>query len=99
MDPQGANETQVANTLMIPIEMDLSEAKLLEAFRRLSVKRRADLLDKLQTLREPILRTVSANTLYHLTALVSLGGDAVADAEALYDGNNGRLRWFVVNKV
>ena len=75
---------------MIPIELDLSEAKLLEAFRRLSAKRRADLLDKLQTLREPVLRTVSANTLYHLTAVVSLGGDAVVDAEALYDGSNKR---------
>lgn len=89
MRSQVAIENPPANTLMIPIELDLSEAKLLEAFRRLSAKRRADLLDKLQTLREPVLRTVSANTLYHLTAVVSLGGDAVADAEALYDGNNG----------
>lgn len=31
------------------------------------------------------LHRVSANTLVHLTGLVALGGDAVLDAEALYD--------------
>ena len=32
------------------------------------------------------LREVAAGSLFQLTGLVSLGGDAVADAEALYDG-------------
>lgn len=33
------------------------------------------------------LRLVSANSLVGLTGLVSLGGDAVTDTEALYDGD------------
>ena len=79
---------QVAS-VVIPIELKLSEANLIEAFHRLPSGRQAELLDKLQALREPLLRTVPANRLYDLTGLVSLGGDALADTEALYDGNCG----------
>ena len=73
----------------IPVEMELSETKLIEAFRCLPPERQVDLLDKLQALREPILRTVPVSKLYDLTSLVSLGGDALADTEALYNGNSG----------
>ncbi len=38
------------------------------------------------------LRTVPATTMLGLTDLVALGGDAVADTEALYDGDNNGLR-------
>jgi hypothetical protein len=34
-------------------------------------------------------RIVSADRLRALTGIVSLGGDALADAEALYDGDSG----------
>jgi len=33
------------------------------------------------------VRVVSAETLFHLTGLVALGGDALADTEALYDNS------------
>ena len=86
---RGSTQRKEAPPAAIPIELDLSEAKLIKAFRRLSPERRADLLAKLQALREPILRTAPASKLYNLTALVSLGGDALADAEALYDDHGG----------
>lgn len=34
-----------------------------------------------------VLHAASARTLFDLTALVALGGDAVAETEALYDDN------------
>lgn len=86
---QGLTERKEAMSAAVPVEMELSEMKLIEAFRRLPPGRRADLLDKLQALREPILRTLPASTLYDLTGLVSLGGDALADTEALYNGSSG----------
>ena len=89
MEAKASTEGKEVVPLAIPIELDLSEAKLIEAFRRLSPRRRTDLLDKLQALREPILRTTPVSKLYNLTALVSLGGDALADTEALYDDNSG----------
>lgn len=75
------------NSGAIPVE--LSEVELIEAVRRLSPGRRAELLDKLEALRQPVVRAVPASRLYDLTDLVSLGGDAVVDAEALYDDNGG----------
>jgi hypothetical protein len=33
------------------------------------------------------LRGVPAGTLAHLTGIVALGGDAILDSEALYDGS------------
>lgn len=73
---------------VISLELEVSEAKLIEAFRRLPPQRRAELLDRLRALGEPELRTVPASRLYALTGLVSLGGDALADTEAIYDGNS-----------
>jgi len=73
---------------VISLELELPEAKLIEAFRRLPPQRRTELLDRLRALREPELRTVPARRLYALTGLVSLGGDALADTEAIYDGNS-----------
>lgn len=75
-------------TVVISVELELPEAKLIEAFCRLSPQRRAELLDKLQALHELELRTVPASRLYALTGLVSLGGDALVDTEAIYDGNS-----------
>ena len=74
---------------VISLELELPEAKLIEAFRHLPPRRRAELLDRLQALREPGLRKVPAGRLYALTGLVSLGGDALIDTEAIYDGNGG----------
>jgi len=70
------------------IPLEVPETKLVEAFRRLPPQRRAELLDKLRALREPELRTVPASRLYALTGLVSLGGDALVDTEAIYDGDS-----------
>jgi hypothetical protein len=80
-------KTKETTSGSIPVQ--LSEAELVEAVRRLSPKRREDLLDKLQALREPVVRSVPASRLEGLTGLISLGGDALADTEALYDGNGG----------
>lgn len=74
------------NTLTL--ELELTEQELLEAFRRLPPQRRMELIEKLETLRVPTLRTVPASRLYALTGLVSLGGDAMADTEAIYDDNS-----------
>ena len=38
----------------------------------------------------PALHAVPAATLKALTGIVALGGDALADSEALYDGNHDR---------
>ena len=73
------------NTLTL--ELELTDQELFEAFRRLPPKRRMELIEKLQTLRVPALRTVPASRLGALTGLVSLGGDGVADTEAIYDDN------------
>lgn len=70
------------------IPLEVPETKLVEAFRRLPPQRRAELLDKLRALREPELRTVPASRLYALTGLVSLGGNALVDTEAIYDGDS-----------
>ncbi len=69
----------------ISLEVELPEEKLIEAFRRLPAKQRLELLKKLQALAERELRSVPANTLYALTGIVSLGGDALADTEVIYD--------------
>ncbi len=84
---QGLVERENVTPTAILVELELSEAKLVEAFRRLSSGRQSDLLDKLQELCEPILRTAPVSRLYGLTGIVSLGGDALADTEGLYDGN------------
>jgi len=73
---------------VISLELELPEAKLIEAFRRLDPRRRAELLARLQVLRELGLRTVPASRLNELTGLISLGGDALTDTEATYDGNS-----------
>lgn len=86
MTTQGLTKTGETTSAAIPVEV--SEEELIEAFRRLPVARRAELLDKLQALRQPVLRMVPADRLYELTGLVSLGGDALADTEALYNGNS-----------
>jgi len=75
--------------VVIPLEVEVSEVKLIEAFRHLPPRQRAELLDRLRVLCEPEVRTVPASRLYALTGLVSLGGDALADTEAIYDGDGG----------
>ena len=65
-----------------------TEEKLIEAFKRLNPRRRTELLDKLHAIREMGLRTVPAGRLNDLTGLISLGGDALSDTEAIYDGNS-----------
>ena len=72
---------------VISLELELPEAKLVEAFRRLDPRRRAELLARLQGLREPELRTVPASRLNELTGLISLGCDALTDTEAIYNGS------------
>jgi hypothetical protein len=87
MTAQDVTKTREPESDAIPVEV--SEEELVEAFRRLSPGRRADLLDRLQALRELVVRKVPASRMHALTGLVSLGGDALADTEALYDGNGG----------
>jgi hypothetical protein len=74
-------------TSTIPFELELPEDKLVEAFRRLPPYQRVELLKKLQAAEGLQLVKVSASTLEPLTGVVSLGGDAVTDTEALYDDN------------
>lgn len=73
MTTQGSTKTRETTSAAIPVEV--SEDELIEAFRRLPPVRREELLDKLQALREPVLRMGPAKRLYELTGLVSLGGD------------------------
>ena len=73
----------------ICLELELPETKLMDAFRRLPPLQREELLRKLQSIQEPELHVVFSNRLNELTGLVSLGGDALEDSEAIYDGNNG----------
>jgi len=73
----------------ICLELELSDTKLMDAFRRLPPQQREELLRKLQSIRETKLRVVSSNRLNEITGLISLGGDALENAEAIYDGNNG----------
>ncbi len=72
-------------TAVISVEVELSEAKLLEAFRRLRTPQRVNLLAQLRQLEKPELRTVPASRLDALTGLISLGGDALLDSERVYD--------------
>jgi hypothetical protein len=88
MKTQGWAKGEAATSAVIPLELELPEAKFIEAFRRLPPQRRTELLDRLRALREPAVRTVPASRLYALTGLVSLGGDALADTEAIYDDNS-----------
>jgi len=89
MKVQRVIEREYVTSTAISVELELPEAKLIEAFRRLPSGRQSDLLNKLQRLRKPVLRTSPANRLYELTGVVSLGGDATLDTEALYDGSDG----------
>lgn len=73
---------------VISLELEVSEAEVVEAFRRLPPLQRAELLERLRALCEPELRTVPASRLHALTGLVSLGGDALADTEAIYDDDS-----------
>ena len=73
------------NTLFT--ELESTERELIDAFRRLPPERRTELIDKLQSMQEPVLNTLSAGKLQALTGLVALGGDAMADTEAIYDDN------------
>lgn len=72
-------------TMAIPLQMELPEAKLVEALRSLPLKRRMELLDTLRGLNEPTLRTNAPSVLHGLKALVALGGDAFIDAETICD--------------
>ncbi len=70
---------------VLSLELEVPEPKLIEAFRRLPPQQRVRLLEVLRALCEPELRTVPASRLHSLTGIVSLGGDALADTEAIYD--------------
>ena len=74
---------------VLSLELEVPETKLVEAFRRLPPRQRVRLLEVLRALCEPELRTVPAGRLHALTGIVSLGGDALADTEAIYDGHSG----------
>jgi hypothetical protein len=74
-------------TTSIPFEFELPEDKLVEAFRRLPPHRRIELLRKLQSTETLQIVGAPVSTLKALTGVVSLGGDAVADTEAMYDDN------------
>jgi hypothetical protein len=74
---------------VLSLELEVPETKLVEAFRRLPARQRVRLLKVLRALCEPELRTVPVSRLYPLTGIVSLGGDALADTEAIYDGDSG----------
>jgi len=71
------------NTLTV--ELKLTEEELIEAVRRLPPQRRAELIEKLRVLQESKWRSTPAKRLYEMTGLVSLGGDAVVDADMVYD--------------
>ena len=71
------------------VEVENERSDLIAAIRRLPAPSRAKLIDKLDTLREPEVRLVPAHRLRALTGVVALGGDALADTEALYDGSCG----------
>lgn len=70
-------------TRAIPLQIELPEAKLVEAFRSLPRKRRMELLSILRDLGEPALRTSPPSVLHGLSAVIALGGDAMADTEAI----------------
>ena len=72
-------------TAVLSVEVELSEAKLLEAFRRLRPVQRTHFLTQLRQLEKPELRTVPAGCLDALTGLVAWGGDALLDSERIYD--------------
>lgn len=72
-------------TAVLSVEVELSEAKLLEAVRRLRPVQRTHFLAQLRQLEKPELRTVPAGRLDALTGLVAWGGDALLDSERIYD--------------
>ena len=74
---------------VLSLEMEIPDSKLVEAFRRLPHQQRARLLARLRTLCDPDVRTAPASRLSALAGVVSLGGDALADTEAIYDGGSG----------
>jgi len=67
------------------IALQLPEDVLVEALRRLPEGRRRELLRRLMEAEALKPRWVPAAELGRLIGLVSLGGDAVQDTEALYD--------------
>ncbi|OFZ19308.1 MAG: hypothetical protein A2Z20_04045 [Bdellovibrionales bacterium RBG_16_40_8] len=73
----------------IHLELKLPETKLIDAFRKLPKEQREELLRKLQSIGEKKLHIVPSTRLNAMTGVVSLGGDALEDTEALYneDGN------------
>ena len=67
------------------IALQLPEDVLVEALRRLPEGRRRELLRRLMEAEALKPRWVPAAELGRLIGLVSLGGDAVQDTEALYN--------------
>lgn len=65
-----------------------AQNQVLDFARYLQRRKASSVLDRLEHLSGIELHATPADTLLELAALVALGGDAIADAEALYDANN-----------
>ncbi|MBU2578340.1 hypothetical protein KKA69_05970 [Patescibacteria group bacterium] len=67
------------------ITLELPEELLVEALRRLSSKKRRELINKVEGGTQIQAQGMPAMELDKLTGLISVGGDALEDSERLYD--------------
>jgi hypothetical protein len=67
------------------ITIELPEEVLLDALRQLSPEQRRQLLEQLGEPSKIIVSSIPAAELRKWAGLISAGGDALAESEALYD--------------
>ncbi len=70
---------------MSTIMLELPDEVLLRALRRLPMRRRKELLRKLEEPVTPMVKGVQAVELDRLIGLIAVGGDALEDSERLCD--------------
>lgn len=70
------------------ITLELPDDVLLRALWRLPIRRRKELLRRLEEPVMPMAKGVQAAELDRLIGLIAIGGDALEDSERLYDNAN-----------
>ncbi|MCZ7574877.1 MAG: hypothetical protein M5U01_40515 [Ardenticatenaceae bacterium] len=74
--------------MSVTVILELPEDVLVDALRRLSPERRRQLFLKLERGNGSPVRGVPASELDQWTGLITVGGDALAESEQLYDDSS-----------
>jgi hypothetical protein len=76
---------EAIRTMSTPITIQIPEEAIVEALRQLSPQRRRDILQQVSEEQEVKLVTFPVESLYKLTGIVEIGGDALTESDQIYD--------------